>query len=55
VARNGLSEQDLRDGFRLTGYFMLRHVLEPRGLRHSEAREGFIASIIKDHAAAIGE
>src|SRR6266581_5908483 len=26
----GLSEQDLQDGFQLTGRFLLRHVLEPR-------------------------
>jgi len=28
---NGWSDQDLEDGFRLTGMFLLRHVLEPRG------------------------
>jgi DNA repair protein RecO (recombination protein O) len=41
------TEADLRDGFALTGLFLLRHVLEPRGMRHSDAREGFIAAVVK--------
>ena len=44
---NGWSDQDLQDGFRLTGLFLLRHVLEPRGQRHSDAREGFINAVAK--------
>jgi DNA repair protein RecO (recombination protein O) len=40
------SAQDLQDGFALTGLFLLRHVLEPRGLFHSEARDGFINAVI---------
>src|SRR4051812_13404170 len=36
----GWSGQDLQDGFDLTGRFLLRNVLEPRGQRHSDAREG---------------
>ena len=28
---NGWSDQDLQDGFQLTGLFLMRHVLEPRG------------------------
>ena len=35
---NGWSDQDLQDGFRLTGLFLLRHVLEPRGQGHSDAQ-----------------
>lgn len=38
------SVEDVRAGFRLTGYFLQRHVLEPRGLTHAQAREGFIAA-----------
>jgi DNA repair protein RecO (recombination protein O) len=34
----------LRDGFALTGYFLARHVLEPRGEALSEARAHFIAA-----------
>src|SRR5258707_15557912 len=39
--RNSYTGQDLHDGFELTGRFLLRNVLEPRGQAHSDAREGF--------------
>jgi DNA repair protein RecO (recombination protein O) len=45
--QNGWSDQDLQDGFRLTGLFLLRHVLEPRGQGHSDARDGFINAVNK--------
>jgi DNA repair protein RecO (recombination protein O) len=48
--RNALSDQDLQDGFRLTGLFLLRHVLEPRGQGHSDAREGFIHAVARYRA-----
>src|SRR5882724_3570569 len=44
---NGWSDQDLQDGFLLTGRFLLRHVLEPRGQGHSDARDGFIKAVIR--------
>jgi DNA repair protein RecO (recombination protein O) len=44
------SNQDLQDGFRLTGLFLLRHVLEPRGQRHPDARQGFINAVVKQRA-----
>jgi DNA repair protein RecO (recombination protein O) len=47
---NGWSDQDLQDGFRLTGLFLLRHVLEPRQLGHSDARDGFINAVTKYRA-----
>jgi DNA repair protein RecO (recombination protein O) len=47
---NACSNQDLLDGFRLTGLFLLRHVLEPRGQGHSDAREGFINAVVKRRA-----
>ena len=47
---NGWSDQDLQDGFRLTGLFLLRHVLEPRGQGHSDARDGFINAVTKHRA-----
>ena len=47
---NGWSDQDLRDGFQLTGMFLLRHVLEPRGQGHSDARDGFINAVTKHRA-----
>ena len=53
--QNCWSEQDLRDGFELTGRFLLRHVLEPRGQGHSDARAGFINAVMRKQAAAIPE
>ena len=49
---NGWSDQDLQDGFALTGLFLLRHVLEPRGQGHSDARDGFINAVAKYRARA---
>ena len=46
-AENGFSDQDLLDGFQLTGLFLLRHVLEPRGQYHSDARDGFISAVTR--------
>lgn len=48
--RNGWSDQDLQDGFELTGRFLLRNVLEPRGQRHSDARAGFIHAVMRKGA-----
>src|SRR5258708_7293935 len=50
--RNSWSDQDLQDGFDLTGRFLLRNVLEPRGQGHSDARDGFINAVTK-HLARI--
>jgi DNA repair protein RecO (recombination protein O) len=50
---NGWSDQDLLDGFALTGRFLLRNVLEPRGQGHSDARDGFIKAVTK-YRAKIG-
>jgi DNA repair protein RecO (recombination protein O) len=36
----------LADGFALSGFFLARHVLEPRGLAFAEAREGFMAAVL---------
>jgi DNA repair protein RecO (recombination protein O) len=47
-----LTDDDLRDGFALTGTFLLRHVLEPRGQTHSDARAGFIAAVMRRRPAA---
>jgi DNA repair protein RecO (recombination protein O) len=46
------SEEDLKDGFALTGLFLLRHVLEPRGQGHSDARDGFINAVTRPRAKA---
>ena len=52
--QNGWSDQDLQDGFRLTGIFLLRHVLEPRGQGHSDARDGFIRAVANKRARVGG-
>jgi DNA repair protein RecO (recombination protein O) len=36
---------DVTDGFALTGFFLTRHVLEPRGLSLSDERTHFIAAL----------
>jgi DNA repair protein RecO (recombination protein O) len=36
---------DIAAGFRLTGYFLARHVFEPRGIELPAARERFIALV----------
>jgi DNA repair protein RecO (recombination protein O) len=38
---------DLADGFALTGYFLTRHVLEPRGLMLADERAHFIAALAR--------
>ncbi|MEX0590286.1 MAG: DNA repair protein RecO C-terminal domain-containing protein, partial [Xanthobacteraceae bacterium] len=43
---------DLVEAFRLTGYFLSRHVFEPRGLRPPEARARFIALIGRQKVTA---
>jgi DNA repair protein RecO (recombination protein O) len=48
------SDQDLLDGFQITGRFLLRHVLEPRGQGHSDARDGFINAVTKRRLRAAG-
>jgi len=51
---NSLSDQDLLDGFRITGLFLLRHVLEPRGQGHSDARDGFINAVTRRRSRSAG-
>jgi len=47
--------QDVADGFALTGFFLVRHVLEPHGLSLAEARASFIAAVLRDRRqAAVG-
>jgi DNA repair protein RecO (recombination protein O) len=37
--------RDLADGFALTGFFLMRYVLEPRGLALADERTHFIAAL----------
>jgi len=41
------SLRDLADGFALTGFFLTRHVLEPRGLTLADERAHFIAALTR--------
>src|SRR3954469_13049309 len=52
AGQGDLPDEDLQDGFRLTGLFLLRHVLEPRGQGHSDARAGFISALTRQQAKA---
>jgi DNA repair protein RecO (recombination protein O) len=45
--------RDLADGFALTGFFLARHVLEPRGLALSDERAHFIAAILRGPRSAL--
>jgi DNA repair protein RecO (recombination protein O) len=47
------SRHDIADGFALTGFFLLRHALEPRGLGFADARANFIAALERDGRGAL--
>jgi DNA repair protein RecO (recombination protein O) len=47
------SANDIADGFALTGFFLLRHVLEPRGLGFADARENLMATLRREARSAI--
>ena len=46
------SPEELADGFALTGFFLSRYVLEPRGEAAPEARAHFLAAILQARRAA---
>ena len=41
------SAMDVANGFEITGFFLARHLFEPRGLKMPEARRQFIAAILR--------
>jgi DNA repair protein RecO (recombination protein O) len=41
------SADDLVDAFAVTGFFLTRHVLDPRGLVHPEARASFVNAVLR--------
>jgi len=45
---------DLAEGFALTGFFLARHVLEPRGLNLPDSRAHFIAAVLRGPRALVG-
>jgi|SRR5581483_11370153 DNA repair protein RecO (recombination protein O) len=48
----GHSVADIEAGFTLTGFFLARHVFEPRGIALPEARAALIATVVRDAIAA---
>lgn len=46
------SPSEVVAGFTLTGFFLVRHVLEPRGLAFADARASFIAAIQRERPAS---
>jgi len=44
---DGPTAAELADGFALTGFFLSRHVLEPRGMTLSDERAHFIAALAR--------
>jgi DNA repair protein RecO (recombination protein O) len=40
---------ELADGFAVTGFFLLRHVFEPRRLPLPDARESFVAAVLSTY------
>jgi len=46
------SAADLADGFAVTGFFLLRHVLEPRGLTMPDARGSFVSAVVSARQGA---
>lgn len=46
-AVSGADERSLSEAFAMTGYFLMRHVYEPRGIDPGTAREGFRQAALK--------
>ena len=42
-----VAREDLADGFAITGFFLARHVLEPRGSALPEARGQFVTAVLR--------
>jgi DNA repair protein RecO (recombination protein O) len=50
-SREAANRDSLIEAFRLTQYFLGRHVYEPRGLEPGTARDGFIQAVLANLAA----
>ncbi|MEA2949483.1 MAG: repair protein RecO [Alphaproteobacteria bacterium] len=48
-----VAPKDVADAFALTGFFLVRHVLEPRGLNLADARASFIVAVLRDRGDEI--
>ncbi|MEX3008151.1 DNA repair protein RecO [Hoeflea sp. TYP-13] len=51
-SKQSAEPDSLSEAFRLTGYFLQRHVYEPRGIDMPDARSGFIQAALKALAAS---
>ena len=47
-SRKAANRESLTEAFRLTQYFLSRHVYEPRGIEPGTAREGFIRAVLAE-------
>lgn len=50
-SREAANRESLAEAFRLTQYFLARHVYEPRGIEPGTAREGFIRAVLGSFVA----
>lgn len=48
-------EAAIEQAFRLTGFFLTRHVYEPRGMEQPDVRAGFLGALRKHYARQVGE
>jgi DNA repair protein RecO (recombination protein O) len=55
VRTTGASAQDVADGFRMTGFFLDRHVFAPRGLTMPEQRAALSDAVLKAFKRSAGE
>jgi DNA repair protein RecO (recombination protein O) len=46
-AKHSVDPQSLAAAFRLSGFFLNRHVYEPRGITENAARDGFVQAALK--------
>lgn len=51
-ARGAADTAGMAAAFRLTGYFLHRHIYEPRGITENAARDGFVQAALKALATA---
>lgn len=52
IRESGHNSSDITAGFTLTGFFLARHVFEPRGIAMPEARAALIATVARGAIAA---
>jgi DNA repair protein RecO (recombination protein O) len=52
-AAHAIAAAEVADGYRLTGFFLVRYVLEPRGLALADARASFIAAVLRHRQPAV--